>query len=79
MFDGVRVDCSLFAGGTAIDQSFEDFGHADRTISLEGVFTAPALWDFYIQCNVSSGGWFVYGSAESAIQVGTLKYGALGS
>ena len=73
-----RVDCSLVSGNTPQDQSFASFGSDRRTMSLAGVFTLSQAGDVYILCNVSTGGWVVYGSAESAIQVGTLKYGQLG-
>jgi hypothetical protein len=74
-----RVDCSLVsAGGATADQSFANFGTADRSISVEGVLALSTPDFVRISCHVSTGGWFVYGSAVSAIEVGTLKYGQLG-
>ena len=76
--DGARVDCDLWTGTALLDQSFESFGHGERTISLEGVITVTGTGTASVFCRISSGGWFIYGSAISAIQVGTLKYGQLG-
>lgn len=75
-----RVDCAAVAGGsTTADQSFASVvGNNRRTISVEGVFTSVAPGAVQLQCHVSTGGWFVYGSAISVMQVGTLKYGQLG-
>jgi hypothetical protein len=73
-----RVNCFLVSGNTAQDQSFASVPFYRRTISLEGVFRLAFPGDVYILCNVSTGGWIVYSSAESAIKVGTLKYGQLG-
>ena len=74
-----RVDCSLVSGGGATaDQSSASFGTADRSLSVEGVLALASADFVRISCHVSTGGWFVYGSAVSAIEVGTLKYGQLG-
>ena len=75
---GNRVDCSLVVEGLTADQSFEDLESGERTVSLEGSATVHFSSTVSIVCKPTKGGWIVYGSAISAIQVGTLKYGQLG-
>ncbi len=75
---GNRVDCALIVEGLTADQSFEDLEGGERTISLEGTAKVNFNATVTLRCNVAKGGWIVYGSAISAVQVGTLKYGQLG-
>jgi hypothetical protein len=75
---GVQVECDLWTGTAFMDQSFASFGYGERNISLEGVVTVSGTSDAAIFCHDQSDGWFIYGSAISAIKIGTLKYGQLG-
>ena len=75
---GNRVDCVLDVEGLTADVSFEDLESGERTISLEGTAKVNFNATVILRCNVAKGGWIAYGSAISAIQVGTLKYGQLG-
>src|SRR5690242_4688073 len=73
-----RITCTLASGNTPQDQTFASVAFYRRTMSLESAFTLAAPAVVHISCSVSTGGWFLYSSAESAIKVGTLKYGQLG-
>jgi len=76
--NGNRIDCAIVVGGVTADTSFEDLENGERTISLEGAATVGVVSNVAFRCNVAKAGFIVYGSAISAIQVGTLKYGQLG-
>jgi hypothetical protein len=75
---GDRIDCSLDSFSATVDQSFGDFETVTRGMSLEGVISVSAPNGATLHCKDAQGLWFVDGTAISAIQVGTLKYGQIG-
>ncbi len=75
---GARIDCDLWSGSLLLDQSFESFENGERSISLEGRVTVSGSGNATVFCRMPNAGWFIYGSAISAIKIGTLKYGQLG-
>ncbi|HEY4609330.1 MAG TPA: hypothetical protein VIH06_09005, partial [Ilumatobacteraceae bacterium] len=76
--DGDRIDCSLDSFSATVDQSFGDFETVARGVSLEGVITVSTPNGATLHCKDAHGLWFVGGTAISAIQVGTFKYGQIG-
>ena len=76
---GVQVECDLWTGTAFMDQSFASFGYGRAQHLARGrLVTVSGTSDAAIFCHDQSDGWFIYGSAISAIQIGTLKYGQLG-
>jgi hypothetical protein len=76
--DGDRIDCTLGWSSTTVDQFVGDFEGVQRAVYLEGVITLPSPGGVNVTCHDGQALWYLYGSAISAIQVGTLKYGPLG-
>ena len=78
--DGDRVDCSLASSSATADSFIQDFEDiAGSSIGLEGVVTLsnPDLVSIY--CKDTAADWSTRGSAMSAMKVGTLKYGHIGT
>jgi hypothetical protein len=79
-FEGDRIDCTLASSSSTADQSFgafQDLG-GERNVAVEGVLTLTSFDAVTVKCKDANGSWQVFGSAMSAMQVGTFKYGQLG-
>ena len=78
--DGDRIDCEIAAPSGIADQSFSAFYDipGERNVSVQGVVTLTGTGGVLVNCKDAAGLWLIDGSAMSAMQVGTLKYGSLG-
>ena len=77
--DGDRIDCRLDSSLTTADEFFTNFQNfRERNLSLEGVVYVPVSDEITFDCKDTDSLWLIDGSAMSAMQVGTFKYGPLG-
>jgi hypothetical protein len=78
--DGDRIDCTLTSSSATADQFIGAFqlNGGERNLSVEGLLTLGSPDNVSVNCKDAGSLALIDGSAMSAMQVGTYKYGPLG-